>query len=177
MEICISWVPFGAKKIFSLGAWETFWESTLLFSHGSTNIVLTHGMIEYASPSSLQVTRPSRPSPSPASWPPPRPKPTLWRKLRPRHLRCLSGLASLLVKLSYLVERFRYFRSFILHTIRTNCQAPTQLPTRSPLHPNSISTSSQFNSSKSWVGVMPYIWFSPPPTHPPVFFFNTINPM
>ena len=106
MEICISWAPFGAKKIFSLGAWETFWESTLLFSHGSTNIVLTHGMIEYASPSSLQVTRPSRPSPSPASWPPPRPKPTLWRKLRLRHLRCISGLASLLVKLSYLVECF-----------------------------------------------------------------------
>ena len=59
----------------------------------------------------------------------------------------------------------------------SNCQAPTQLPTRSPLQFNSISTSSKFNSSKSWVGVMPYIWFSSPPTHPPppVFFFNTIN--
>ena len=43
------------------------------------------------------------------------------------------------------------------------CQAPTQLPTPSPLQPNPISTPSQFNSSKSWVGVMPYIWFSPPP--------------
>ena len=41
-----------------------------------------------------------------------------------------------------------------------------QLPSSNST-PNSISTPSQFNSSKSWVGVMPYIWFSPPPTHPP----------
>ena len=40
--------------------------------------------------------------------------------------------------------------------------------------PNLISTSTQLNLHfksiqllKSWVGVMPYIWFSPPPTHPP----------
>ena len=59
-----------------------------------------------------------------------------------------------------------------------NCQAPTQLPTRSPLQPNMISTSSQFNSSKSWVGVMPYIWFSPPPPPPPttILLFWTTKP-
>ena len=44
------------------------------------------------------------------------------------------------------------------------CKAPTQLPTPSPLQPNFISTPSQFNSSKSWVGVIPYNWFVPPPT-------------
>ena len=53
------------------------------------------------------------------------------------------------------------------------CQAPTQLPTWYPLQFNSISTSSQFNSSKSWVGVMPYIWFSPPPT---ILLFSTRKP-
>ena len=52
----------------------------------------------------------------------------------------------------------------LLRAVNCYCQAPTQLPTPSPLQPNSISTSSHFNSSKSWVGVMPYI----------CFFFRTI---
>ena len=55
------------------------------------------------------------------------------------------------------------------------CQAPTQLPTPSPLQPNLISTQSQSNSSKSWVGVIPYNWFVPPPTHQ--YSFLTLNPM
>ena len=45
-----------------------------------------------------------------------------------------------------------YFSHEILKTALSKhrfCQAPTQLPTPSPLQPNLISTSSQFNSSKS----------------------------
>ena len=73
--------------------------------------------------------------------------------------------------------RYVYLKTFLC--MFTNCQAPTQLPTQSPLQVSSTSTSSQFNSSKSWVGVMPYIWFSPidscslhidSSSHPPYYF-------
>ena len=40
--------------------------------------------------------------------------------------------------------------------------------------PNSISTSSQFNSSKSLVGVMPYIWFAPSHTPTIILFLQLI---
>ena len=60
-----------------------------------------------------------------------------------------------------------------LKYLTLNCQAPTQLSTPSPLQPNSISTPSQFNSSKSWVGDIPYIWFSPPP--PPTHHITFLN--
>ena len=67
----------------------------------------------------------------------------------------------------YQIDQFVQTQVYLTFFNQCFCQAPTQLPTPSPLQPNSISTSSQFNSSKSWVGVMPYIWFSPPPPPPP----------
>ena len=53
--------------------------------------------------------------------------------------------------------------------------AKLQLNSQLHLHSISISTPSQFNSSKSWVGVMPYIWFVPPPPPPPYYFSELQN--
>ena len=55
--------------------------------------------------------------------------------------------------------------SFKILKLPSSNSTPNSISTPSSLHLHSISTPSQFNSSKSWVGVMPYNWFAPPPTH------------